>query len=125
MKLIHTGPSPHSGHKIDKFIKCPQLYSYTELLDRKPLGPRHDSPALVKGSLGHQGLAHYYRRKQARQEGDDLDQWWEPMRAIEERAGREGGMWLDFVRIAQGLVRPSQHAQDRLRRGGVERPLFR
>lgn len=104
MNLIHTGPSPHSGHKIDKFIKCPQLYAYTELLDRAPLGPREDSPALIKGSLGHQGLAHFYRRKQARQEGDDLDPWWEPMRAIEERAAREGGMWLDFVRIAQDTV---------------------
>ena len=65
MKLIHTGPSPHSGHKIDKFIRCPQLYAYGELMPTPPLGQRQDSPALVKGTLGHQGLAHYYRRKQA------------------------------------------------------------
>ena len=38
-------------------------------------------------------------------QGEDLDQWWEPMRAIEERAAQEGGsMWLDFVGLAQNTV---------------------
>lgn len=114
MKLIHTGPSPHSGHKIDKFIKCPQLYAYTadELLARAPLGPRDDSPALVKGSLGHVGLAHWYRRKQAVVQGEDPEQWWEPMRAIEERAAQEGGMWLGFIPIAQAAVSAYMRAMD-------------
>lgn len=112
MKLIHTGPSPHSGHKIDKFIKCPQLYSYGELMEPSPLGERVESPALIKGSLGHQGLAHFYRQKQANQEGDDPEQWWAPLRAIEERAAREGGSWLDFVSIAQTTVEAYMRRMD-------------
>jgi hypothetical protein len=103
MKLIHTGPSPHSGHKIDKFIRCPQLYAYAELMHPTPV-PRMESPALIKGSLGHVGLAHYYRRKQALAQGEDLNQWWEPMRAIEERGTKEGGSWPDFISLAQTTV---------------------
>jgi len=112
VKLIHTGPSPHSGHKIDKFIRCPQLYSYTELMTPLPLGERQDSPALVKGTLGHQGLAHYYRRKQALMQDEDPNQWWQPARAIEERAAQNGGMWLDFVGIAQTTVSSYIRAMD-------------
>lgn len=104
MILIHTGPSPHSGHKIDKFIQCPQKYAYAELIDPPPMGPREESPALIKGSLGHQGLAHYYRRLQARQRGEDETQWFEPLRAIEERAARENRDWLRWVTLAQDTV---------------------
>lgn len=101
--LIHTGPSPHSGHRIDKYIRCPQRWAYEQIVPR-PLPGRTQSPALIKGSLVHVGLAHHYRRMQATQEGDDPTTWWEPMRAIEVRAAQEGGSWPRFVTEAQDAV---------------------
>jgi hypothetical protein len=106
MKLIGTGPSsPLSGHKIDSFIKCPQLWAYSNLIEPDPIGPRGESPALIKGSLGHQGLAHYYRRLQAEQEGEDPEKWLSATQAIELRGAQEGPSWQEFVTLAQTTVR--------------------
>ena len=102
-KLLYTGPSPHSGHRIDKFIRCPQRWAYDQITP-SPLPGRTESPALIKGTLGHIGLAHYYRRLQADQQGEDKSQWWAPIRAIEERAAQEGPSWLQHVTEAQGAV---------------------
>lgn len=102
-KLIYTGPSPHSGHRIDKYIRCPQLWAYS-VMEPSPLPARTESPALIKGSLGHVGLAHHYRRLQALQEGEDPSQWWEPLRAVEERAVTEGASWLRYVTEVQHAV---------------------
>ena len=123
MKLIGTGPSsPLSGHKIDSWIKCPQLWAYSNAMDPSPV-PRTDTPALIKGSLGHQGLAHYYRRLQAEQEGEDPEQWFSPLAAIEQRAAEEGPMWQEFVTLAQRTIRDYMRHYDgqHIRVVGVEK----
>ena len=101
--LIYTGPSPHSGHRFDKFIRCPQRWAYDQI-EPSPLPARTESPALIKGTLGHIGLAHYYRRLQATQDGENPGQWWAPLRAVEERAAQEGASWLRHVTEVQAAV---------------------
>jgi hypothetical protein len=120
--LLYTGPSPHSGHRFDKFNRCPQRWAYDQI-EPSPLPARTESPALIKGSLGHIGLAHYYRRLQATQEGDDPSQWWAPMRAIEERAAQEGPAWMRFVSVAQAAVEAYEwhYGQQQIRVLAVEK----
>lgn len=61
--LIDAGESESGWHRLEAFLRCPQFYSYRYNLGMD-LG---DNEALVKGSLVHVGLAHYYARRGAGQ----------------------------------------------------------
>jgi hypothetical protein len=92
--ILLTGPSERGWHRIETAITCLQLYAFKyERADKMDDGrvaaslrnkrEEEASPALVKGSLFHLALAQHYRRMQARQEGDDEDNWCEPEEAVE------------------------------------------
>jgi len=61
--LIDSGASEAGWHRLEAFLRCPQLYSYQHVLNLD-LGSK---VALVRGSLVHVGLAHYYARRGASQ----------------------------------------------------------
>ncbi len=107
--LLYTGPSPFSGHKLDKAVRCPTLWALDQRPDaplkREKSGYEPVKEPLVKGTLGHTGFAQYYRRMQAHQQGTPVDDWTEPIRAIAERAAYEQHPgWMRYVEVVQPVV---------------------
>jgi len=99
--LINAGPSEAGWHRLQSVLKCPRYY----VLERDR--PWKWSPPLVKGSLVHIGLAHHYRRVQAEQQGEDPDQWYEPMEAIARLSfdnAADSPHWLEYAELAQEAV---------------------
>ena len=102
-KLLNAGPSEAGWHRLQSVLRCPRLYALT-----------HDTPwklsaALVKGSLVHIGLAHYYQRLKEEQEGNDPDQWHRPVEAISvmslgEYSKDNNELWLECAELAQQAV---------------------
>lgn len=98
-ELINAGPSPRGWSRLGAMLQCPQKYAYTFILPEDQGGGKgaKNSPALIKGSLLHTGLAHHYRIMQARQNGEDEKQWFEPLVAMQLQALQEGEEWLEHL----------------------------
>jgi len=91
--LLDTGPSQRGWSRIGHFFRCPFLYAASEGLLPEQGGRRLDdrSPPLLRGSLGHLGLAHWYARIGCTQRGLDPDQLWGPIEAMRLAATRHAG----------------------------------
>ena len=105
--LLNAGPSPRGWSRLSTVLQCPQKYAYTYLLPEAEGGGKSggNSPALIKGSLIHTGLAHHYRRMMADQQGEDKNQWYEPFTAMQLQALQEGDEWEDCLEASQDCVR--------------------
>jgi hypothetical protein len=101
--LIDAGPSGSGWSSIESFNHCERLYWFRHVekrpddveeptvqfsrntADYETLEPSPliftDGP-LVRGSLGHVGLAHYYARRKAIEDGTDPDQFYTPEEAM-------------------------------------------
>lgn len=103
-KLLNAGPSSHGWHGLGLALRCPRLYAWNKQ------HPKDDFRLpLVKGSLVHQGLAHFYQRIQNQQEGSDPNEWYTPEESIAILARTEAEKtgfreWLDWVEWAQVAV---------------------
>lgn len=82
--LLDAGPSERGWHLLQTGLRCPQLRAYQEILE---IRFKWSNP-LVRGALLHMGAAHYYRRLQAFQDGEDPDQWHTPLDALRIFAAR-------------------------------------
>jgi hypothetical protein len=99
-KIIFTGPSPRGWHRLQLAAECLQKYAWydhekhaAESEDSGESGesnesslspPDGPSPApLAKGSLVHLALAQHYARMRAEQNGEDVEEWCEPLRAVD------------------------------------------
>jgi hypothetical protein len=117
--LLDAGQSERGWHRLSTMLRCPQLWAYLyhpDLRDDPRVSHvRHPrSPPLIRGSLYHLGLAHYYRRVMAAQRGEDADVFHSPMRAIELLAAEEDNKpwvsvdettwWADYVAEAKAAV---------------------
>jgi hypothetical protein len=105
--LLNAGASPRGWSRLSTILRCPQQYAYTYILSEEDGGGRSggNSPALIKGSLIHTGLAHHYRRMMADQQGEDREQWYEPMIAMQFQAAAEGVDWIDCLEASQDCVK--------------------
>lgn len=93
MKLLNAGPSERGWHQFENAARCMRLWAFNQKTDMKfPV-----TAPLVKGSLIHQGLAHYYL---------DDDDYYSPHDSIamlaEHEAARtsdvnEANLWLSSV----------------------------
>lgn len=105
--LLNAGPSARGWHFYERFIRCPRLFA----LARVPgaLGP--PSEPLVRGSLGHIGVAHHFARMKARQDApvttanlDPADRYYLPAEAIDLLAVEFGARGEELRPIAQQTV---------------------
>ena len=80
--LLNTGPSPRGWHRLELALRCPRLYAYVYILKIK-LPP---ALPLIRGTLRHVGLAHYYARLRAMQRGEDPEVFYAPREAIQRAA---------------------------------------
>lgn len=104
-KIIDAGSSGEWGwHATELALRCPRMFAYTYRVPEGGHG-EDDRPALLKGSLVHQGLAHHYARLESIQQGRDPDEWAIPDVAIEACAEKLGRHALKYVEIAKRTVR--------------------
>jgi hypothetical protein len=102
-KFINAGSSGEWGwHATESALRCPQLFAYHHRIPGLSFGDREP---LLKGSLVHQGLAHYYARLQSSQQGRDPEEWATPDAAIDACAEELGRASLPFVDLAKQVVR--------------------
>lgn len=89
-KIIYTGPSPRGWHRLQQAAECLQKYAWKYERPTPEGQKKVTSPALAKGSLIHLGLAQYYARMRANQQGNPVDEWCSPEEAIRLIAKLEG-----------------------------------
>lgn len=68
LRLLNAGPSERGWHRLQDALRCPQLFAYHHVL-----GLSGNRAVLVRGSLGHIGLAHHYTRMRDQQAGRQSD----------------------------------------------------
>lgn len=107
-KHIDAGSSGEWGwHATELALRCPRLFAYTY---RVP-GTKEDGDRapLLKGSLVHQGLAHYYARLESIQQDRDPEEWATPDVAIEACAEKLGRHALQYVAMAKQTITDYMH----------------
>lgn len=101
-KHIDAGSSGQWGwHATELAMRCPRLFAYSHRIDSE--GGDSDRPALLKGSLVHQGLAHHYARRMEAQQGGDPNVWAAPDAAIDacaEKLGKYASQYVDLAKAA-------------------------
>ncbi len=110
--LIDTGPSRRGWHRLEAHMRCPTLFAWGygqagaggEAAERSrtrfPPGP-----PLVRGSIGHVGLAHLYARLKAVQESSDPDRFYLPTEAMGLVADSFGELGAEMLPVATRVVR--------------------
>jgi hypothetical protein len=133
--LIDTGPSRRGWHRLESAAHCAQLYAlryvarFDEIVLASGLPMDIAAPHLVRGTLGHIGLAHYYARLGDMQHGKDPERFYDPETAVDMKVSmmverREQG--CDLARQLAGPVKAalrayiSNFAGERLQIRGVE-----
>tara|TARA_R100001082_G_scaffold104280_2_gene75533 strand:- start:3655 stop:4620 length:966 start_codon:yes stop_codon:yes gene_type:complete len=99
--LLNAGPSERGWHRMELAARCLRLYAWNE--DGKT--PFPVSEPLVKGSLLHIGLAHYYMRKKMEQDNDNPNRYLEPEAAVVALSNHEQSLTDD--RNAKSLWKAS------------------
>lgn len=92
--LLDAGTSGEDGPSFTKkVLTCIRRAGVEGVLG----WPSGSSEPAIKGSIGHVGLAHYYRRMQARQQRtEDPDKWYPRGEAMELVAAKHPG-WAKYV----------------------------
>ena len=95
--LLDTGSSGPGGWSgSSPILRCPKRYRLQRLGYVEG-----DRQALIKGSLVHVALAHYYARLQAVQQSWDPDAYYTPLQAVALVAEKNGPAWEEHVGLAQ------------------------
>lgn len=106
--LIDTGPSPRGWHRLEAYLRCPRLFALgygrsgesAEMMAANQIRFPPTYP-LVRGTIGHVGLAHLYARLMASQAGADPE-YYRPFEAMGIVAERWGEMGVE----AESSLRP-------------------
>jgi PD-(D/E)XK nuclease superfamily len=98
--LLNTGPSERGWHRVETAARCMQLFAYNYILE---IGHGDRGP-LVRGSIGHVGLAHHFARRRAQQQKTDPDVYYEPEEAMRLVAATFGELGEQYLPIATHAV---------------------
>lgn len=108
MKFVNAGSSGQWGwHATELAMKCPQAFAYNYRVDWGTAGKPNtgEKPALIKGSLVHQGMAHFYLRLRDERDGIEETDWADPDDAIDDCAEKLGPGAEKYVQTAKETVR--------------------
>jgi len=99
--LLDAGPSEKGWSTWATANCCLQLYALRHKLGEEGRSYMEDSgPALVRGAIGHVGIAHHYARLDARRKGEDPEQYYDTESAVRIAAGSwgtDGNVWIDPI----------------------------
>jgi len=101
--LINAGPSRRGWHRVEAFLRCPQLYALRYRSASLAQDGQASTP-LMRGSIGHVGLAHHYARLRAVQNKRDPSVFHMPRTAMEIVAPRLGQLAVALLPVAQITV---------------------
>lgn len=106
--LLNAGPSARGWHRLEAHLRCPQLYAWGygqggSNPERAAAFP--PTIPLVRGSIGHVGLAHCYARVKAAQDGTDPDRFYSPLDAMQLCADSFGDLGRQCLPVAAKVVR--------------------
>jgi len=110
--LIDTGPSRRGWHRLEAHLRCPQLFAWgygqagstnpeTAQASRRQFPP---TPPLVRGSIGHVGLAHLYARLRAVQTNIDPNLFHLPTEAMGLVADSFGELGDEMLPVATRVL---------------------
>lgn len=121
--LIDTGPSPYGWHSIAQFLRCETAWFH----ERREKAAGHESfrEPLVRGSIGHAGLAHHYARAVAVSLGRDPERFHPPtdaMALVARKFGEVGARMLPEA-LRGFHAHQRAYAVDRDETIGIERLL--
>jgi hypothetical protein len=106
--LLDTGPSSRGWHRLEAMARCARFYGWRYANGRGVGDDRLADPTtdekLVRGSIGHVGLAHVYARERARKLGENPDRYYFPEEAMELVARKFGSVGLEMLPTAQKAV---------------------
>ena len=109
-RILVTGPSPWGWHRLQQVLECPSKYAWG-YLDKD--SEEEEKDPLVKGSLIHLGIAHFYQRRLEKQEKRDPDVFYKPKEAIRLYAEIAGGLsakWADLAcEVTDDYVKKQYH----------------
>lgn len=121
--LLDTGSSgPNGWSSISRFLRCPELFFWTERVEEEEKPLPLEAP-LVRGSIGHAGLAHLYERARLTQRGEGFGHLLSPTEAMAAVAESFGVLGESQLPVALPVVEAyaRRHALERLEIVGVER----
>ena len=107
--LLDAGPSERGWHRLESAARCLRLYAWQHVAGISfPV-----TEPLVKGSLLHIGLAHYYERRLLAENGKDKELILSGPKAVVELARRraaeapepERSLWITAAPIIEDAVR--------------------
>lgn len=111
--LIDAGPSEEGWSRLEAFARCERLYYLLHVAEGHE---RHwQKDVLVRGSIGHVGLAHEYARRAAAKAGQDPDFYYTRAEAMRLSAASFGPMGAEMLKIAEPVVDAYFEHYDRLR----------
>ena len=92
MKLINPGPSRKGWHRLKTALQCPRRFAFDREAKKSGDSRETSATALIRGSLFHMGLAHYYVQK-----GESItpSEYFDPYDAM-----------VELVRLQPESVRP-------------------
>ena len=121
--LLDTGPSARGAHRLQTALTCPALFAFQHRLRHEAsLG---DRGPLVRGSIGHAGLAHHYARLGCEQHGIDPETYYPVHDAIDMVATKMAPMGNQFRKLIHDayVAYQSFYAVERHEIIGVECPV--
>lgn len=127
-QLLNAGPSPRGWSRLGTMLQCPQRYAWTYVLPPEEGGGRPNtiSPALIRGSMIHTGLAHHYQRMQTRVNGGDPEEFYKPVDAMHMQAIQEGDDWIKEIDYCSSALQAyiSHYGMETFEVVGVEQTMY-
>lgn len=126
--LINTGPSARGWHRLESHLRCPTLYSwgYGQTATNPDAAARFPPTApLVRGSIGHAGLAHLYAMQREIVAGRDPSTYYSPLEAMRLVADTFGELGAAQLPVAARVVAAyaERYATERLTIVAIEEPI--
>jgi hypothetical protein len=121
-RILFTGPSPRGWHRLQTVLECAQKFAWEYRWGKEGYDepervravaarvPQHEEnkPGLIRGTLLHLGLAHYYARMREKQNGRDPELFLPPEEAIRVFALTKGEPYTlhyeDIIECVKGYI---------------------
>lgn len=120
--LLDAGSSgEYGGHSAENALRCLRLYAIKSVEGRD----LSDRNALVRGAIGHVGLAHHYARRWAAENDEDVEAFYTPIEAMKLVAAQNGELGKHHLatNIALYQFYATSYRQEKLRVRHVEEIL--